>query len=174
MYCPNCGNQNGNDAKFCVSCGYSFANTTINQQNEYNSYHEPLQCKNEFIKDLEKKDGGYTAARVFQTIFGIACAVCLIVCIVKYKSYDIIGATSLFGWIAFFWIAWIIAGIILICKNSKFKKTYEQYVAYKSKNKNQPQNINTPAGSNEWTCPKCGRINQNYVGTCGCGEVKPK
>lgn len=27
---------------------------------------------------------------------------------------------------------------------------------------------------NEWRCPKCGKINQNYVGTCGCGEVKPK
>ena len=25
---------------------------------------------------------------------------------------------------------------------------------------------------NEWKCPKCGKINQNYVGTCGCGEVK--
>ena len=21
-------------------------------------------------------------------------------------------------------------------------------------------------------CPKCGKINQNYVGTCGCGENK--
>ncbi|MEE3439454.1 MULTISPECIES: zinc ribbon domain-containing protein [Ruminococcus] len=28
--------------------------------------------------------------------------------------------------------------------------------------------------SNVWICPKCGRENQNYVGTCGCGEVKPK
>ena len=27
--------------------------------------------------------------------------------------------------------------------------------------------------SGEWKCPKCGKINQNYVGTCGCGEVKP-
>lgn len=26
----------------------------------------------------------------------------------------------------------------------------------------------------EWKCPKCGKINQNYVGTCGCGEIKPK
>lgn len=26
----------------------------------------------------------------------------------------------------------------------------------------------------EWRCPKCGKVNQNYVGTCGCGEVKPR
>lgn len=25
-----------------------------------------------------------------------------------------------------------------------------------------------------WICPNCGRENQNYVGSCGCGEVKPK
>ena len=24
-----------------------------------------------------------------------------------------------------------------------------------------------------WTCPNCGKIMPNYVGTCGCGEVKP-
>ncbi len=29
------------------------------------------------------------------------------------------------------------------------------------------------AGENEWKCPSCGKINQNYVGTCGCGERKP-
>lgn len=27
---------------------------------------------------------------------------------------------------------------------------------------------------NEWKCPKCGSINQDYVGTCGCGQVKEK
>ena len=26
----------------------------------------------------------------------------------------------------------------------------------------------------EWKCPSCGKINQNYVGTCGCGQGKPK
>ena len=30
------------------------------------------------------------------------------------------------------------------------------------------------AGTNEWKCPKCGKINQNYVGTCGCGQQKPR
>ena len=29
------------------------------------------------------------------------------------------------------------------------------------------------AGANEWKCPTCGKINQNYVGTCGCGTLKP-
>jgi uncharacterized paraquat-inducible protein A len=27
--------------------------------------------------------------------------------------------------------------------------------------------------SGEWVCPNCGRKNQNYVGTCGCGTRKP-
>ncbi len=35
-----------------------------------------------------------------------------------------------------------------------------------------PNDTNKPS-ENEWKCPKCGKINQNYVGTCGCGEIKP-
>lgn len=27
--------------------------------------------------------------------------------------------------------------------------------------------------TNEWVCPKCGKHNADYVGTCGCGTVKP-
>lgn len=37
--------------------------------------------------------------------------------------------------------------------------------------------LSTPKESlsvGEWRCPTCGRINQNYVGTCGCGTVKPR
>lgn len=26
---------------------------------------------------------------------------------------------------------------------------------------------------NKWYCPTCGKENQNYVGTCGCGTRKP-
>lgn len=33
-------------------------------------------------------------------------------------------------------------------------------------------NQNRIAGPNEWKCSKCGVINQNYVGTCGCGHTK--
>ncbi len=28
-------------------------------------------------------------------------------------------------------------------------------------------------GSGEWICPECGKTNQGYVGTCGCGGKKP-
>lgn len=34
-------------------------------------------------------------------------------------------------------------------------------------------NKNPVAGADEWLCPKCGRINKNYVGSCGCGERRP-
>ncbi len=27
--------------------------------------------------------------------------------------------------------------------------------------------------STQWKCPACGKTNENYVGTCGCGESKP-
>lgn len=27
--------------------------------------------------------------------------------------------------------------------------------------------------ADEWKCSKCGRINKNYIGTCGCGTNKP-
>lgn len=30
-----------------------------------------------------------------------------------------------------------------------------------------------PISNNEWKCPNCGKINQNYTGTCGCGQQKP-
>ena len=38
------------------------------------------------------------------------------------------------------------------------------------KEEKEPERVPT---ENEWKCPKCGKINQNYVGTCGCGEGKP-
>lgn len=33
---------------------------------------------------------------------------------------------------------------------------------------------NSVLTGNEWKCPNCGAINQNYTGTCGCGQQKPK
>ena len=50
----------------------------------------------------------------------------------------------------------------------------EEKPAKKAKaEKEKPAEPERVAGENEWKCPKCGKINQNYVGTCGCGERKP-
>jgi uncharacterized C2H2 Zn-finger protein len=40
--------------------------------------------------------------------------------------------------------------------------------------KTQAMPVPEEPGDNEWKCPKCGKIHQKYVGTCGCGEPKPK
>ena len=45
------------------------------------------------------------------------------------------------------------------CGSSKVKETV----------KNNQEYVLQPG---EWMCSKCGRINPDYVGTCGCGEVK--
>lgn len=34
--------------------------------------------------------------------------------------------------------------------------------------------IDNQSTKEEWKCPQCGRINSNYVGTCGCGQTKPR
>lgn len=34
-------------------------------------------------------------------------------------------------------------------------------------------NRSQEAEDDEWKCPDCGKINKNYVGTCGCGRRKP-
>lgn len=36
---------------------------------------------------------------------------------------------------------------------------------------NNKKPVGTPM-QGEWMCSKCGSINQNYVGTCGCGQLK--
>ena len=38
---------------------------------------------------------------------------------------------------------------------------------------NVPSAPEVSAGANEWKCPQCGGVNQNYVGTCGCGARRP-
>ena len=43
----------------------------------------------------------------------------------------------------------------------------------KEKVEKKPAEPEIEPGENEWKCPECGKINQNYVGTCGCGAAKP-
>lgn len=83
------------------------------------------------------------------------------------------------------WIGVSIGAAIAV--NIGKKKIFE-YFAEPSQTTNQSpsNNYNTPGSSifkegnaavatpskGEWKCPKCGKINSNYVGTCGCGQLK--
>jgi len=55
----------------------------------------------------------------------------------------------------------------------------EEVVTIEPEKKSKPEKEPEPLPeiepeAHEWKCPNCGKINQNYVGTCGCGEPKPK
>lgn len=52
MYCPNCGTQNANDAKFCTSCGKSLIR---NAQDSHESKKIQMRCKEAGQRELVKK-----------------------------------------------------------------------------------------------------------------------
>ena len=66
-------------------------------------------------------------------------------------------------------------------KRSLFKSRFPEAVIAKTKDIEPEEEIveTKPAVPErepeeyEWKCPSCGKINQNYVGTCGCGAAKP-
>lgn len=59
------------------------------------------------------------------------------------------------------------------CANCGTENSGTSNHCYKCGKAFQSQTNNNITGS-EWKCPSCGQINQNYVGTCGCGQVKPR
>lgn len=68
----------------------------------------------------------------------------------------------------------IIGAIMYFYENKILKdgaKEYEKYTdeIYNINKSTEVRNINQVEC---WQCPKCGRVNKNYVGTCGCGERK--
>ncbi len=69
-------------------------------------------------------------------------------------------------------VAWL-SNLILYAYGELVDKTslIESYL-HTSKTTMFSSNHNKTAGDNEWKCSKCGSINQNYVGTCGCGQTK--
>lgn len=50
--------------------------------------------------------------------------------------------------------------------NSQMSETIKNDIVNDIKAKKEPT-------KDEWKCPKCGKINANYVGSCGCGTKKP-
>lgn len=68
-------------------------------------------------------------------------------------------------------IALLVGALASITQHTKATaKIMEYNTLYKDQ---ATQNVNQSyAGPNQWKCSKCGRVNDNYVGTCGCGNIK--
>lgn len=80
----------------------------------------------------------------------------------------------------------LFAGIFGVISTTNAAKAWNDYQAHTKVLDSQQQGAPTASaaytapqknqepGANEWKCPKCGKINKNYVGSCGCGEEKPR
>lgn len=83
--------------------------------------------------------------------------------IVKYAGGSMLLISGLFS-IAFF-------GMKLSEKDQETGMPFINPVSYPSNVPAAPPVRKAP-GEDEWLCPNCGRINKNYVGSCGCGQKK--
>lgn len=65
----------------------------------------------------------------------------------------------------------------IVCHTSKDESIKKKYFTQSGRTGGKPSSQRNPKEVDpmkEWQCPNCGRINANYVGTCGCGQVRPE
>lgn len=70
----------------------------------------------------------------------------------------------------YLWIPFLfgIVGYLLVIALPN-KKNTEGTIIY-----NNVEKVDKKPSGDEWKCPRCGKINANYVGSCGCGQTKPR
>ena len=82
--------------------------------------------------------------------------------------------TMIYTWIETALFVLIFYGIGTILEHLEDLKAMERAKSEKVKILKKDFNENRTPSHNEWKCPNCGKINQNYVGSGGCGTPKPK
>lgn len=102
--------------------------------------------------------------------------------VVWYISYDLgflwflliaVGgiATAYFSALVMYAIGESAENSTLILQEMKKSETNSSKVESIFKDTNTKNNALN--NTNSWKCTSCGRVNANYVGTCGCGTRKP-
>lgn len=101
------------------------------------------------------------------------------------KDYEFNGMLMIKTWMIFdaigFFFLWLSSALrkleniekALCNENPKSTVPVNTYNSALFKNSGTESAPKGQPSSGEWKCSKCGKVNQNYVGTCGCGEVKP-
>lgn len=193
MFCQNCGKNLEDGVTFCSTCGckidVDFKSKALN--------NDKLLSKEEFIFSkpyLKAKHDKIRNAKIFNEIITII--VWLITLFIVYKNYDDSLSSNFAKWIIYnpkeilvpMIVALIVSFFVTILVNmvyadapkKELENTYDEYVVEyrqieRDNNINAVRNNNviTVNNTNTWVCPNCGKVNQNYVGTCGCGTRKP-
>lgn len=175
MFCKNCGKLISADSKFCPECG-----ATFNSARNYS--HK--KTKAEFLRDYRSTHSGYYGAlfcSITSTIIGFIIILMNLDNISTIMSRYASDSTKFDAAIPFIISAvlWALGSIFLAVAKSQDREAqleYERYLSERtlpstqSLNHNGANNIN----SSEWICPNCGKRHSAYVGTCGCGEERPK
>lgn len=102
---------------------------------------------------------------IWGIIWGFVCCK-----IIENKGYDDSGMWFLWGFLFSF-----VAAIVALSKPENHKtvqNTSSSYEGRASLFASKPLNAQIAAGAGEWKCLHCGKINNNYVGTCSCGWTK--
>ena len=132
--------------------------------------------KSSFLKEYRSKHPEIWSYVIFEIIFDIIGTILFfwnVTELIDYYHYESDEPRIIF--LIFIGILFWIIGLVFLCLIRKVEsngvKEYENYLlSLTNTQKNSVQNSN----STVWICPKCGTEHSRYVGTCGCGEERPK
>ena len=131
-----------------------------------------MKSKEEFLKEYRSKHTGMYVAAVLSVIFDI---IGTVITLIKYRYIYSEGQTVF--WLVLGMVFWIIGTVLIIYSKSVDRRGLSEYENY-LKNQVSVTAFGREAAkhnsSDEWVCKNCGKVNKSYVGSCGCGEVKPK
>ncbi|MGN1111634.1 MAG: zinc-ribbon domain-containing protein [Acutalibacteraceae bacterium] len=178
MFCPKCGKELEQGSNFCRNCGCNVNQVRNNfSDNASAQYNIPKKSKAEFLQEYRSAHSEVWAYLALSIIFDIIGAIIIIMNamkIEKYMSSSLQAEVAI--WITVGLVLWVLGTVFIArfraCDNDAAKE-YERYLYAESRSLDKVDANRVPE-KNEWLCPKCGKINVNYVGTCGCGEVKPR
>lgn len=123
---------------------------------EYNIYEERKAIQNNYFADAKK----------YYIRIAIGIIITVVSLVVAFFTDGLTCATAFSGAYYAVFFAIRLHRLRVECDKDIQKALDNKKRYYKDKREREPSDT-------EWRCQKCGTINANSVGTCGCGNTKP-